>query len=490
MLNFMKLILSFLCALCALVTLPAKADERLEIRSFFENQLKQIKEQAEPNGINISYEGPLLVEPAQGYYSITTPAVTVDMGLIVKLGNLSFNIVPNQQTEQWIGRVAYATPIVITSPDGNDSRELHLGAQDNIVTIDKKFDIFTSNKISIKDIILRDTQGRTHAQIEEVRMSKTMSDIDTGALEKDRNLGDFFYAGTGDINLSLSNTTFYIDQLLKSKSLSAKATQQDTLIAKAATLNIDLAHATQNGEIDYLALFSVKDLTATKNGKAIDFPVPAELRFQTMLKGLSRDLYRELIEENKALLKEHKDKITNPDSISETEKEAINEAFNATFDRFIEAAQKAGANFAYQFFLADRQDRTLKVETDVIGDNEHKLGMYGTTVLTVKGLESWLDSVKLPTDTKLQGVPEGMPIPNTVPAPVKAALIQLSETRQLNDGSTAHVFNFRVTKEGEMSVNDKNIQIAIGMLLGALMQSAPSQNAPSAGDTPSQDTPL
>ena len=65
MLNFMKLILSFLCALCALVTLPAKADERLEIRSFFENQLKQIKEQAEPNGINISYEGPLLVEPAQ-----------------------------------------------------------------------------------------------------------------------------------------------------------------------------------------------------------------------------------------------------------------------------------------------------------------------------------------------------------------------------------------------------------------------------------------
>lgn len=488
MLNFMKFIVFSVTVILLAMPLSAKADELSEIRSFFEGYLDQVKQQAMPNDVVISYEGPLLVEQAQGYYSVTTPAVTVDAGLVFQLGNLSFNIAVDPNSDNWMGRVAYATPIIITSPDGRETREVHLGSQNNVVTIDKDLSLFTSIEINIDNVMLRDTQGNIHAQVETLRMDKTMADIDRDALQAYRNLGDFFYAGTGDINIALLGAEFYINRLLQQRG--ADTAQQTRIIAKAKELNIDMAHAIQNDLIDYLVLFNADDLYVTENGEPTEFPVPAQLRFQTMLKGVSRDLYEDMLNENKALLQEHKDKIANPDSVSEAEKEQINAAFNATFDRFIEAAQKAGANFAYQLFLADRKDRTIKIETDVVGDDEHPIGMFGTTVLTARGLESWLDSFQLSDNTQIQGIPEGMPVPKTVPAPLKATLLNLAQEKTLNDGATAHVFNFVITQDGQMSVNGNNMQIVMGMLLSALMQGGMSEQAPTQNSVPSQDTPL
>lgn len=111
--------------------LPATEAGATLLKPLLDGVLKQFSEDLKAQGVTLKQDGNLIVEPADSYYAVTTPLLSIvrpDKSSIT-IGMVAINLVPTSDPTRVKAAIALPTPMFVLNPLGQTIGTLTLGSQ-------------------------------------------------------------------------------------------------------------------------------------------------------------------------------------------------------------------------------------------------------------------------------------------------------------------------------------------------------------------------
>lgn len=154
------------------------------LESMFKDALARYKDGAARRGSTLQTEGDVTVTPAEGYYAVTLPHLTLisSGGERVEIGIVAINAIKDKKPDQWKMTVALPTPIIGYSADGNISTITKIGAQNFAGVWNEKMRSFIMMDARYKDISITTKNEGIAVKIPEIAVSGNLNETKPGLL--------------------------------------------------------------------------------------------------------------------------------------------------------------------------------------------------------------------------------------------------------------------------------------------------------------------
>ncbi len=176
-------ILPLFVILLALLSVPAvaqdaKPDPKIAgLKKQIEALLQYQADAAQAQGRRFEQKGDVTVEPANGYYAITTPHLTsysMD-GTRTEIGMIAINAVPAEKAGEWKMSVAIPTPINSYATDGSQAMQIDIGSQKMAGVWNESLEQFSKLDSRYDNLKIRDLKKKRQATIETVTFTEDLT---------------------------------------------------------------------------------------------------------------------------------------------------------------------------------------------------------------------------------------------------------------------------------------------------------------------------
>lgn len=520
-----------------LLTIPAisQAATADSLRDSIQASLERKQSLAALRGIDVVYEGQLLVEDAGGYYAVTLPDITIKSGnRTIDLGIISLNAAPAEQENVWRIRLALPTPMRFTGDDGNILSRAYLPQQNIEAFWHSKADIYLNIDASFNDVRFEDFENKMAVKFGGVSIRNAVTGLDvdkiTQHLEKLENWSaEVKQNGTNiaDLDPETLNSMFdmYMSDYIRSQDLNLTfenmvsekmgydhATEKETLekLAEVQKMEFSTGFIVKDNNMidiqgkagaagmisqstqDFFSLgapdtfetsFSIYDIPEKEVSDAL------KEYFQQLLLGSDEKEEAASSEDNteKSLAEIHEEKLQHETNVYGL-KLASDNAFVISV---IEAAVKAGSKMGLSLSVSEADQYGIRGELNVEGDEQAKHGGKGNLLLTLKGYDKIKNAALEAAKQKLAEEQAKLPAPENPEQPVETSeavekqksverntklvftiLEMIGKSAANQNGGTDITFDARVGADGAMNLNGIPVQQVVSMVLPALMMNS------------------
>ncbi|MCB9983328.1 MAG: hypothetical protein H6861_06615 [Rhodospirillales bacterium] len=166
-----------------LLALPARAETVTEegaghLQTLFQNLLDARAQK----DAHVAYEGKVTVEPAETYYAITWPAITLNSadGEQVKIGLIAMNAAPHDKPGQYKVTTALPSPIIGHDAAGVETLNVTIGGQHAAGIFDETLGNFIKMDVRLENIRILLDGGKALAKIPALFMRYDLSEDERG----------------------------------------------------------------------------------------------------------------------------------------------------------------------------------------------------------------------------------------------------------------------------------------------------------------------
>ncbi len=195
--SIIRVLAAFLCLSVFFFTTAHAAEINQEgakkLKTLFEAGVHNAEKIGSEADSRYVFDGEVSVEPANGYYAVTLPYVTLTSKEFpdAKIGIIVVNVTPGKQEGQWNMAVALPSPILFIDNEGNTISQLDIGRQSMSGVWDEDLGNFTALRASYHNITLHDAEKRTL-----MRLPNAMLGMDSTRTETEGR-----WTGVSELNL-------------------------------------------------------------------------------------------------------------------------------------------------------------------------------------------------------------------------------------------------------------------------------------------------
>ena len=137
-------------------------DSAQHLKTIFENLLQEEKASVDDETTKLKLDGAVMVEPADGYYAVTLPHISVLFtdGGHLDIGIIALNVMPTDDPLQWKMTLALPSPITFHGKESKDTLSMTVGKQFFAGVWHEKFENFTKLKSRYTNVNIQ-SQDRT-----------------------------------------------------------------------------------------------------------------------------------------------------------------------------------------------------------------------------------------------------------------------------------------------------------------------------------------
>ncbi len=159
------------------------AEGAAHLKKVFEDIIAYQKSASElTKGNQVLFQGDVAVEPADKYYAVTLPHISISYadGSRLELGIISINAVPHDREGEWKMTTALPTPIIMFDKSGKPQLQCDIGSQLSVGIWNERVDYFTKLDARYQNVKIESTDGKIKAMLPEIEILYDLSEDEQG----------------------------------------------------------------------------------------------------------------------------------------------------------------------------------------------------------------------------------------------------------------------------------------------------------------------